>query len=260
MGIQSEATGEFHQNFESFWRLLYSKTWMKGKLTVYTLVFTVYTGVPRHFPLNQLPLLGTNPPRCADDRILIGYTSGLWQYLEWVGRKTIHAIHAIHVAPFSSHPGEQTVWSQHNMGWCTQLLKNSPKPWIGIDGVAAWIGWFRWVIVHGIDLVQRIDIQLLGKQSPWNLMPWWMVGCFFWAQQTLIFSSMGTWDITSGLTPLNWHRNWHICANFSAWTWKNLAGYVAMNPCWAIYFTTKQWWDPVGFAVIFSSDGELIKN
>jgi hypothetical protein len=158
MGIQSEATGEFHQNFESFWRLPYSKNWMKGKLTVYPLVFTVYTGVRRHFPLNQLPLLGTNPPRCADDRILIGYTSGSFTLVNKLF-------------------GRNTIWDDvlncwkipRNLGLALTALPP------GLDGLSRFI-------VHGIDLVQRIDIQLLGKQSPWNLTPRWMVEGFFWAQ------------------------------------------------------------------------------
>lgn len=155
------------------------------------------------------------------------------------------------------------------MGWCTQLLKNSPKPWIGIDGVAAWIGWFIEVYrawdwsgaadrhpAAGKTITMKPDASVNGGRfflSPTEPSRLWFFPPKMW-----------TWDFTSDwvpLNPLSWHRNWHICcANFSAWTWKNLAEYVAMNPCWAIYFTTKQWWDPVGFAVIFSSDGELIKN
>jgi hypothetical protein len=131
---------------------------MKGKLTVYPLVFTVYTGVRRHFPLNQLPLLGTNPPRCADDRILIGYTSGSFTLVNKLF-------------------GRNTIWDDvlncwkipRNLGLALTALPP------GLDGLSRFI-------VHGIDLVQRIDIQLLGKQSPWNLTPRWMVEGFFWAQ------------------------------------------------------------------------------
>jgi hypothetical protein len=124
--------------------------------SLYLVVKTLVSGW--HFPLNQLPLLGTNPPRCADDRILIGYTSGSFTLVNKLF-------------------GRNTIWDDvlncwkipRNLGLALTALPP------GLDGLSRFI-------VHGIDLVQRIDIQLLGKQSPWNLTPRWMVEGFFWAQ------------------------------------------------------------------------------
>lgn len=238
---------EFHQNVKSYWRLPYSKNIQKldeGKVDSLPPSFHcihMYTpGFRRHFPLNQLPLLGTNPPRFADDRF-IGYTSGSFTLTELAEKRFTRFTSRHLLSPWWTNC---SVATQYGMIYSTALIP--PKPWIGtalppgLDGLS-------WFIVHGIDLVQRIDIQL-GKQSPWNLTPRWMVECFFWAQQFQWISPVIAYlwipwvdietDISAPIsTGVNVKESCGTCSN---------------EPCWAIYFTTEQWWDPVGFAVIFS--------